>query len=66
MAVALPLLPPPAPAPAPRTPSLWELGIELAADTRWIVQPADRLHSGDEADHAKAISDLEEALAAEE
>jgi hypothetical protein len=64
MAVALPLLPPSAP--APRTPSLWDLGIELAADTRWIVQLADRLHAGDEADHAQAISDLEEALAAEE
>jgi hypothetical protein len=64
MAVALPLLPPAAP--APRTPSLWDLGLELAADTRWIVQLADRLHAGDEADHAQAISDLEEALAAEE
>ena len=64
MAVALPLIPPPAP--APRTPSLWELGIELAADTRWIEQLADRLHAGDEADHAKAITDLEEALAAED
>jgi len=64
MAVALPL--PPSPAPAPRTPSLWELGIELAADTRWIVQLADRLHAGDEAAHAQAITELEEALAAEE
>jgi hypothetical protein len=42
------------------------LGIELAADTRWIEQLADRLHAGDEADHAKAITDLEEALAAED
>lgn len=64
MAVALPHTP--SAAPVPRTPSLWELGIEIAADTRWIVQLADRLHSGDEADHAQAISDLEEALAAEE
>jgi hypothetical protein len=64
MAFALPLTP--SAAPVPRTPSLWELGIELAADTRWIVQLADRLHSGDEADHAQAISDLEKALAAEE
>jgi hypothetical protein len=64
MAVALPLAP--SVAPAPRTPSLWELGIELAADTHWIVQLADRLHAGDEADHAQAISDLEAALTAEE
>ena len=64
MAIALPLISPQAP--SPRTPSLWELGIELAADTRWIVQLADRLHSGNEVDHAQAISDLEEALAAEE
>ena len=64
MAVALPLTP--SPAPMPRTPSLWELGIELATETRWIVQLADRLHAGDEADHIQAISDLEEALAAEE
>jgi hypothetical protein len=64
MAVALP--PTPSAAPVPRTPSLWDLGIELAAGTRWIVQLADRLHSGDEADHAQAISDLEEARAAEE
>ena len=64
MAVALPLAP--SAAPSPRTPSLWELGIEVAADTRWIVQLADRLHYGDEADHAQAITDLEEALAAEE
>ncbi len=64
MAVALSHTP--SPAPVPRTPSLWELGIDLAADTRWIVQLADRLHAGDEANHARAISDLEEALAAEE
>ena len=47
-------------------PSLWELCIELAAYTRWIVQLADRLHAGDEADHIQAISDMKEALAAEE
>ena len=64
MAIALPHTP--SAAPMPRTPSLWELGIELAADTRWIVQLADRLHSGDEAEHTQAIADLEEALAAEE
>ena len=51
---------------APRGPSLWELGAELQAETRWITQLADRLHTGDEAEHALAVADLEECLAAEE
>ncbi|MEB3353807.1 MAG: siphovirus Gp157 family protein [Cyanobacteriota bacterium] len=51
---------------APRGPSLWELGAELQAETRWIAQLAERLHAGDEGDHALAVADLEECLAAEE
>ena len=65
MSVAFPITAPP-PAEAPRGPSLWELGAELQAETRWIAQLAERLHSGDEADHLQAVADLEECLAAEE
>ena len=64
MSVALPLTA--APVPISRTPSLWELGAELQAESRWIAQLADRLHCGDEADHLRAIADLEEGLASEE
>jgi len=64
MSVAIPIT---APAQeAPRGPSLWELGAELQAETRWVAQLAERLHAGDEAEHAQAIADLEESLAAEE
>lgn len=63
LAVALPHTP--SAAPVPLAPSLWELGIELAADTRCTVQLAERLHCGEDADQAPASSDLEEALAAE-
>ena len=65
MSVSIPITAPPADQ-APRGPSLWELGAEPQAETRWITQLADRLHTGDEADHALAVADLEECLAAEE
>jgi hypothetical protein len=65
MSVAFPITAPP-PAETPRGPSLWELGAELQAETRWIAQLAERLHTEDEADHAQAVADLEECLAAEE
>jgi|LakMenEpi03Aug12_release.lakeMendotaPanAssembly.Ray.scaffolds.fasta_scaffold03212_47 hypothetical protein len=64
MSVSIPITAPPQE--APRGPSLWELGAELQAETRWIAQLAERLHAGDEADHALAVADLEECLAAEE
>jgi hypothetical protein len=64
MSVAIPLTAPVQE--APRGPSLWELGAELQAETRWIAQLAERLHAGDEGDHAQAVADLEESLAAEE
>jgi hypothetical protein len=64
MSVAFPITAPPQE--APRGPSLWELGAELQAETRWIAQLAERLHTDDEADHAQAVTDLEECLAAEE
>jgi len=64
MSVSFPITAPPSE--APRGPSLWELGAELQAETRWITQLSERLHSGDEADHALAVADLEECLAAEE
>ena len=51
---------------APRGPSLWELGAELQAETTWIAQLAERLNTDDEAEHAAAIADLEQSLAAEE
>ncbi|MFN9637258.1 MAG: siphovirus Gp157 family protein [Synechococcaceae cyanobacterium] len=51
---------------APRGPSLWELGAELQAETRWNAQLAERLHADDPAEHALAVADLEECLAAEE
>jgi hypothetical protein len=65
MSVSFPITAPPAEQ-APRGLSLWELGAELQAETRWITQLADRLHTGDEAEHALAVADLEECLAAEE
>jgi hypothetical protein len=65
MSVSCPIPAPPADQ-APRGPSLWELGAELQAETRWIAQLAERLHTGDEAEHALAVADLEECLAAEE
>jgi hypothetical protein len=65
MSVSIPITAPPADQ-APRGPSLWELGAELQAETRWITQLADRLDTGDEAEHALAVADLEECLAAEE
>jgi hypothetical protein len=64
MSVSIPITAPPQE--APRGPSLWELGAELQAETRWIAQLAERLHNSDEADHALAVADLEECLAAEE
>jgi hypothetical protein len=64
MSVSFPITAPPQE--TPRGPSLWELGAELQAETRWIAQLADRLHTGDEAEHALAVADLEECLAAEE
>jgi hypothetical protein len=64
MSVSIPITAPPQE--APRGPSLWELGAELQAETRWIAQLAERLHTSDEADHALAVADLEECLAAEE
>ena len=51
---------------APRSPSLWELGAELQSESRWIAQLAERLHTGDDEDHALAVADLEQSLAAEE
>jgi hypothetical protein len=67
MSVSFPITAPPAPAEqAPRGLSLWELGAELQAETRWIAQLAERLDTGDEAEHALAVADLEECLAAEE
>ena len=65
MSVSFPITAPPTDQ-APRGPSLWELGAELQAETRWIAQLAERLHTGDEAEHALAVADLEECLAAEE
>jgi hypothetical protein len=64
MSVSFPITAPPQE--TPRGPSLWELGAELQAETRWIAQLAERLHTGDEAEHALAVADLEECLAAEE
>ena len=64
MSVAIPITAPPQE--APRGPSLWELGAELQAETRWIAQLAERLHTEDTDDHARAVADLEECLAAEE
>lgn len=63
MSVVFPITAPPA-AEAPRGPSLWELGAELQAKTRWISQLAERLHTDDEADHAQAVADQEECLTA--
>ena len=65
MSVSFPITAPPAEQ-APRGPSLWELGAELQAETRWIAQLAERLHADDAAEHALAVADLEECLAAEE
>ena len=65
MSVSIPITAPPA-AEAPRGPSLWELGAELQAETRWIAQLAERLHTDDAEEHAQAVADLEECLAAEE
>jgi hypothetical protein len=65
MSVSFPITAPPAEQ-APRGLSLWELGAELQAETRWIAQLAERLDTGDEAEHALAVADLEECLAAEE
>ena len=65
MSVSFPITAPPAEQ-APRGPSLWELGAELQAETRWIAQLAERLHADDPAEHALAVADLEECLAAEE
>jgi hypothetical protein len=64
MSVSFPITAPPQE--TPRGPSLWELGAELQAESRWIAQLAERLHTGDEAEHALAVADLEECLAAEE
>jgi hypothetical protein len=64
MSVSFPITAPPQE--TPRGPSLWELGAELQAETRWIAQLAERLHTGDEGEHALAVADLEECLAAEE
>ena len=63
MSVAIPITAPPQE--ATRGPSLWELGAELQAETRWIAQLAERLHTEDTDDHARAVADLEECLAAE-
>jgi hypothetical protein len=65
MSVSFPITAPPAEQ-APRGPSLWELGAELQAEARWIAQLAERLHADDPAEHALAVADLEECLAAEE
>jgi hypothetical protein len=64
MSVAIPITTPPAA--VFHGPSLWELGQELQQEARWIAQLAERLHEGDEADHAQAIADLEESLASQE
>jgi hypothetical protein len=64
MSFAIPITAPPQE--ATRGPSLWELGAELQAETRWIAQLAERLHTEDSDDHARAVADLEECLAAEE
>jgi hypothetical protein len=64
MSVSFPITAPPTE--ASRGPSLWELGAELQAEARWIAQLAERLHADDAAEHALAVADLEECLAAEE
>ena len=63
MSVAIPITAPPQE--STRGPSLWELGAELQAETFWIAQLAERLHTEDTEDHARAVAALEECLAAE-